>query len=215
MSDATLTNRYLSYSRRKGKVIFVNYTQNIYTRQFAAFSMSFKPTILYRLLREFKRTVIWMDAGVEILKPLTDEIRIAKQYGFYMDRNKAILLQWIHPSAIRYLNFSRSSFLGLHNTDAGYLTIDYNLDFIEKVIYPWYECSKHRECIYPKNFTYRLYRRDQPVLSMLIYSNKPYCKYVGIDEVKDSHIKQCDHKKGCNIIKNKLRLLNYVNKKKK
>lgn len=210
MADVILSNIYLKKRKRHGRIIFLNYTQNIYTKQLAVFTMSFKPTIVYRLLKKHKKTVIWMDAGVEILTPLIEEVNLAKKYGFYMDRNKHILLDWVHPSALQYFKFSRDMFKELPDTDAGYLTVDYNIDFIKKVIEPWYECAKHRECICPLNFTRKYYRRDQPALSMLIYSNMPYSSYVGIKEINSSHIKQCDHKNGCNCIKNYIKIVKYI-----
>lgn len=127
-----------------------------------------------------------------------------------MDRNKHLLLDWVHPSAINYYNVTRNMFIGLPDTEAGYLTADYNIDFIKKVIEPWHECSKHRECICPLNFTRKHYRKDQPALSMLLYRSLPYSEYVGKEEIKDSHIRQCNHKKGCNILFNYLKIIKSI-----
>lgn len=43
--------------------------------------MSFKPTIIYTLLKKYHKTVMWMDEGTEIAKPLYNEVRLAKKYG--------------------------------------------------------------------------------------------------------------------------------------
>lgn len=77
-----------------------------------------------------------------------------------MDRNKHILLDWVRFSAINYFNFARRMFIELPDIEVGYLTVDYNTDFINMVIEPLYDCSKHRECICPLNFTRKYYRRD-------------------------------------------------------
>lgn len=44
--------------------------------------------------------------------------------------------------------------------------------------------------------------------TMLLYCVLQYSKYVWIEEIKDSHIRQCDHKNGCSLLSNYVKEIN-------
>ena len=64
---------------------------------------AWKPVIIHDVLKEFYKSVVWLDAGCVITQPLYRVRSIARKNGFYAAFARGAIKDWMHPQMVEYM----------------------------------------------------------------------------------------------------------------
>jgi hypothetical protein len=64
---------------------------------------AWKPVIIHNVLKEFYKSVVWLDAGCVITQPLYRVRNITRKNGFYAAFARGAIREWIHPQMVEYM----------------------------------------------------------------------------------------------------------------
>jgi len=131
---------------------------------------AWKPAIIADTMNEFKRPVIWMDAGTLIHARLDRTRNVIKEHGLFIRKSvlNCLISRCIHPETLRYLGLP-DKWLDSLDFEAGFIGVDYANIKVREIINRWKECALVRECIAPEGSNKSNHRQDQAVLTVLIY----------------------------------------------
>jgi len=129
---------------------------------------AWKPTILTKILTEYKCAACWMDAG-NVLTMQTKRLRkLTKLLGLYSPLSSGTLAEWTHKSTLEYLKVSKKIQEQI-NLTGGCVSIDYANPKALSLAKKWSEYAMVKECIAPNGSNRENHRQDQSLLSILSY----------------------------------------------
>lgn len=110
-------------------------------------------------------TVLWMDAGNLVMRPLTKIREVLKHNTVYSPTSAGTIAQWTDPRTIEYLR-TPDEYLRRSNRNGALIGVTQQaISLVEN----WENCCLTRECIEPKGVTQKTHRYDQAILSILLY----------------------------------------------
>jgi hypothetical protein len=129
---------------------------------------AWKPTIIHKVLLEFKRPVCWMDAGNLVVAPLQMLRKIIGFCGIYTPESLGIVKEWTHPKMLENFAVPRS-FYKKRNRSGGCVGVDYNSKTALEIVEKWAACAMKKECIAPEGSNRENHRQDQASLTLLLH----------------------------------------------
>jgi len=131
---------------------------------------AFKPVIIADIMNEFKRPVIWMDAGTLVRSRLDRVREVMSATGLYIKQTVSSVRRFVHPGTYKYIwGDVPEIVLDSSQYNASLVGIDYKAKKVRQIINAWREYALIKKCIAPEGSNLRNHRYDQAVLVILIY----------------------------------------------
>lgn len=135
---------------------------------------SWKVAVIYDVLLESKRIVIWSDGGNLLPPDINNDLVRVYKYGAYTPYSGDNLGRWVHSTTSRFLavhKMVRKIMLGRGMCNGAYMLFDYNnVTVMNNVVIPYVQCAYTRKCISPYGSSRKNHRQDQAVISVLMHS---------------------------------------------
>jgi len=178
--DLGLTEeQWLELSRElsSNKIVYKKFEFEKYPDYFAieknAGEYAWKPAIIHSLMTEFTtetqpEILFWMDAGNKLVEKMDVIIEFVRKNKIYSDRSAGNIIDWTHPTTLRYMGVDNDSELLNEGNCNGacygfYLGEEWVRDFIRE----FYRLAITKECIAPEGSSRNNHRQDQSVFSIL------------------------------------------------
>jgi hypothetical protein len=130
---------------------------------------AWKPVIIGNLLEEVREPVLWLDAGVVVLEPLTALRAALRNCGFYSPRSVGTIADWTHPKMLAYFGLDADWARDKPNHRAGCVAFDPSFEAARALALRWREGALIRECIAPEGSDRSNHRQDQALLTVLAH----------------------------------------------
>ena len=138
---------------------------------------AWKPIIIYEVCQKYGGLVHWMDTK-NLYSDFNNLIQILKTEYIYSPRSSGPIELWTHPNCLKYMNGYK--YKKLDPRSAGIIGINYNIDWIKKMIKEWKDLALIKECICPSGSDRSNHRQDQSILSILYYKYQDIYKFKNI-----------------------------------
>ena len=139
-------------------------------------SYAWKPIIIYDVCEKYGGLVHWLDTR-NLYSNFNNLIEILETEYIYTPISSGTMDRWTHPTCLKYMDGDR--FKNYSPRNAAIIGINYNIDWVRKLIKEWRDLALIKECICPDGSDRSNHRQDQAVLTILFY------KYQDIHKFKD------------------------------
>ncbi len=129
---------------------------------------AWKPIIVADLLVEFGGSVLWLDAGNIVRRPLRGVRKVLSQFGIYSPLSPGTVSKWTHPGTLKYLAAS-DGLLAKRNRNGAVVGLRSGHPGCDELAQAWKRCALDPACIAPVGSSRDNHRQDQAVLTVLMY----------------------------------------------
>lgn len=129
---------------------------------------AWKPIIISTTYYTYKKPLLWLDAGCNIigsLQKIYNEIVKYKVWSIGAGRD---VKRYTHLKTLEYLNASKSIWSNIMCA-GGVVGLYYPDLLIDQLLKKYVSCSLEKECISPNNSNRNNHRQDQSVFTILLY----------------------------------------------
>src|SRR5579863_234450 len=130
---------------------------------------AWKPVIIADLLEEAGEPVLWFDAGVVVLEPLTALRAALRTCGLYSPRSGGTIADWTHPKMLAYFGLDADWARDKPNLNGACCAFDPSFEEICVLARRWREGALIKGCIAPEGSDRSNHRQDQALLTVLAH----------------------------------------------
>jgi len=161
------------------KFDFSKYPEHVSLQKNYGFNCSYawKPIIIHEVCEKYRGLVHWMDTRTQYYNFKT-LIKILHEQYIYSPRSGSSVKRWTHPTTLKYMNNYR--FLSAQQRQAGVFAVNYEIDWVRKLVTEWKDLALIKECICPDGSNRSNHRQDQSILSILYYKYQEKYKFKDI-----------------------------------
>lgn len=138
---------------------------------------SWKPIIIYDVCEKYGGLVHWIDTR-NLYSDFNNLIKILENEYIYSPVSSGTIEQWTHHKCLHYMNGYK--YKNFRQRAGGVIGINYNIDWVKKLIKEWRDLALIKDCICPDGSDKSNHRQDQAVLSILFYKYKDIYKFKNI-----------------------------------
>jgi len=142
-------------------------------------SYAWKPIIIYDVCEKYGGLVHWADTR-NLYSDFNNLIKILENDYIYSPISGGTVKKWTHPTCLKYMNGYK--YQDKKPRAGGIIAINYNINWIKKLIKEWRDLSLIKECIVPEGSNRDNHRQDQAVLTILYYKYQDIYKFKIIDD---------------------------------
>ena len=161
---------------------------------------AWKPAIIKLAAEEFGQ-VLWLDAGDEVRRELSQAAKLIREVGFFSPATFGSFSQWTHQGMRAHFNISASGHNQKKMCSGAIVGMSRDSDAYRKVLIPWHACAMNRSCIAPPGSSRSNHRQDQAALTCIIHLSQQFscqgmcgihktCRY-GLQVHRDGKHKKC------------------------
>ena len=143
---------------------------------------AWKPIIVYDVCEKYGGLVHWLDTR-NLYFNFNNLIKILETEYIYTPISSGTIKTWTHPTCLKYMDGDR--FKNYSPRNAAIIGINYNIDWVRKLIKEWRDLALVKECICPDGSDRSNHRQDQAVLTILFYKYLEIYKFKNIRHYVD------------------------------
>lgn len=175
-----ISDMYIYLSRKSNSIIVIynifNFTAypNYFNIKLNAGQYAWKPIIISNTYYTYKKTLLWLDAGCNIIGSLHTVYSDIYKYKIWSIGAGRDVKRYTHISTLLFLNVSRTIYKYVMCA-GGVVGLTYPHLFVNILLKKWVSCSLEKKCIAPKYSNRSNHRQDQSVFTILLYQLKLNC----------------------------------------
>ncbi len=132
-----------------------------------------KPSIIWKLLNEFKCQIVWLDTGNLINKKFKLVRIVLSNIGFFSPISAGDIKTYTHPSTLNNLNFPEK-YKKKRMLTGGFCCFDWENKESKELLLKWKNFALDKDIIVPEGSTPNNHKWDQSLLTLLVYKSKKY-----------------------------------------
>ena len=130
---------------------------------------AWKPAIVWRVLKEARKPVCWMDAGNVLVEPLTALRAAVRNSGFYSPASRGTIADWTHPRMLELFGIDGAWAQDKPNLNGACVAFDPASKAAIALARKWRDGALDRDCIAPEGADRSNHRHDQALLTLLAH----------------------------------------------
>jgi len=131
-------------------------------------SYAWKSAIVSETIKEYRGSVLWLDAGDKVTKKLTLLRIVLTSVGLYIPKSAGRIKDWTHSKTLEHFN-SEGLNTNKRNLASGMIGFNSDKEIAIKISNDWLEKCKSKELIAPEGSSRLNHRQDQSLLTLICY----------------------------------------------